>query len=200
MAVARVLIVDDEPGVLDVCSRTLRRHGFQVTTASNAQTARILLQAGAVDLLITDIRMPHESGLSLLHTVHEIAPDLPLMIMTGYPDNAVVDTALNLNVRSFIVKPFDLTDFVNEVRRSLGLDSRNGNQSDQAALDKLVPSILAELRQHHIPILEGVIQRDPVDDRVVLIPTESGGAVPIDEFLHEYTQGKPVYLIVLPHP
>ena len=199
MAASRVLLVDDEPGVLDVCARSLRRRGFDVITASDARTARILLEAQAVDLLITDIRMPQESGISLLHAVHQVDPDLPLMIMTGYPDSFAVDAALNLNVRSFIVKPFDLSDFVSEVSRCLDLEEPQAAEHRSMDLSGIIAPILDELRHHKIPILEGSIQRDPMDGRIVLVPGESSGAVPIDEFLQQYTGGKPVYLIVLPH-
>jgi DNA-binding NtrC family response regulator len=199
MAFPRILIVDDEPDILDVCARTLRRNGFQVITASDAQTARILMQAEAIDLLITDIRMPGESGISLLQSVHELAPTLPLMIITGYPDTPAVDAALDLNVKSFIVKPFDLPDFVSEVRRSLKIKTADTAAPEGSLLRKAIPIILNELRQHKVPILEGEIQHDPVDGQVVLVP-EVGGAVPIDDFLTSYTQGKKIYLIVLPHP
>lgn len=198
MTAARVLIVDDEPGILDVCARSLRRHGLDVITASDVHTARILLDAQAVDLLVTDIRMPLESGISLLEAVRQIAPELPLMIMTGYPDSVAVDAALNLNVRSFIVKPFDLSDFVSEVRRCLNLKESLDTRFVDADLCSVIPPILDELRHHRVPILEGSIQRDPVDGRIVLVPGESTGAVPIDEFLQQYTQGEQVYLIVLP--
>ena len=103
MAAPRVLIVDDEPDVLEICARTLRTQDFEVITASDVRTAKILLQAQAVDLLVTDIRMPVEDGISLLHAVHDTTPDLPLMVITGYPDHLPsIYAALNLNVRSFL--------------------------------------------------------------------------------------------------
>ena len=85
MAAQRILIVDDEPGVLDVSARTLRNAGFEVITATNAQAARVLLQAHAVDLLITDIRMPGEDGISLLQAVHDPQHNM-FVILGGYSD------------------------------------------------------------------------------------------------------------------
>ena len=199
MAAQRILIVDDEPGVLDVSARTLRKAGFEVVTATNAQTARVLLRAHAVDLLITDIRMPGESGISLLQTVHETNPNLPLMIMTAYPEPPTVDAALELNIKSFVVKPFNIKNFVSEVQRSLGMQTAEGAKPKESELNELIPMIIQELRQQKVPVLEGVIQRDPSNGKVVLVPGDAGGAVPIDEFLAEYTQGERIYLIVLPH-
>jgi response regulator RpfG family c-di-GMP phosphodiesterase len=198
MTIPRILVVDDEPGILDVCARTLRKHDFEVVTASDAHTARILLQAQAVDLLITDLRMPGESGISLLQTVHETNPGLPLMIITAYPDPPAIDAALNLNVKSFVVKPFNAHEFVSEVKRSLDLQVPEAAPSAAALGDWMLP-ILEELRQHQVPVLEGLIQRNPRDGRVVLVPGDPNGAVPIDEFLSEYARGERIYLIILPH-
>jgi two-component system response regulator GlrR len=199
MEAQRILIVDDEPGVLDVSARTLRKAGFEVVTATNAQTARVLLSAHAVDLLITDIRMPGESGISLLQTVHETNPKLPLMIMTAYPEPPTVDAALELNIKSFVVKPFNIKSFVSEVQRSLGVPTADSDKPKGSELNELVPMIIQELRQQKVPVLEGVIQRDQATGSVVLVPGDAGGAVPVDEFLAEYTQGERIYLIVLPH-
>jgi CheY-like chemotaxis protein len=199
MMVPRVLVVDDEPAVLDLCRRVLRKSGIEVVTAPDAQATRCLLETQQVDLLIADIRLPEEDGITLLEAVHELTPDLPLMIMTGYPDATVVDAALNLNVKSFVVKPFDLQEFVSEVQRSLDLPPTPKALDGEPTLPELIPPILDRLRRHNVPILEGVIHRDPTDGRTVLVPGKTGSAVPVDEFLSEYTQGERVYLIVLPH-
>ncbi len=197
MSVPHILIVDDEPGILDVCARALRRHGFEVTTASDANTARILLRSRTVDMLVTDVRMPGEDGISLLQTVRETENDLPLMIITGHADYSSIDAAINLNITSFMSKPFNIRDFVNEVKRGLGL-KEPPTQEDQSALGELAPIFIKELRRRQIPVLEGIIRRDPLDGRIVLIPSDSDGEIPVAEWLLEYTAGEPSYLIVLP--
>lgn len=199
MAAPRVLIVDDEPDLLEVCARALRNHDLEAITASDAETAQMLLRAHAVDLLVTDVRMPTENGISLLQTVHDTIPDLPLMIVTGYPDSLAIDAALDLNVKSFLVKPFDLVEFVSEVKRSLELHTTIPQEELESERNELISLVVGELRQHKIPVLEGRIQRDPTDGRVVLIPTDPKGAVPIGEFLTDYARGERIYLIVLPH-
>ncbi len=200
MATPRILIVDDEPGILDASSRALRRQGFEVTTASNAETARILLQSKTVDLLISDIRMPGESGISLLQTVRETNPDLPLMIITAYPESEYIDAAIDLNVKGFIPKPFNLSDLVSEVKRNLGIkEPASGAENNQAALNDLVQAFIDELKRQQVPVLEGTVQRE--GGHAVLIPAGSQeGKIPIDEWLLNYTKGAPAYLIVLPHP
>lgn len=196
MAAPHILIVDDEPGILDTASRALRRQGFEVTTASDAQTARILLQSQTVDLLISDIRMPGESGISLLQAVRETNPNLPLMIITAYPDSEYIDAAIDLNVRGFIPKPFNLSDLIDEVKRILGIQEASAAQQD--ALNDLVQAFIQELKRYQVPVLEGTVRRS-AEKRVVLIPAGSqSGEIPVDEWLLDYTRGQPVYLIVIP--
>ncbi|MBN1934329.1 MAG: response regulator [Anaerolineae bacterium] len=203
MITPHILIVDDEPGILDASSRALRRQGFEVTTASDAQTARILLQSKTVDMLISDIRMPGESGISLLQAVRETNPDLPLMIITAYPDSKYIDAAIDLNVKGFIPKPFNLSDLISEVKRNLGIkESAPVAESSQDTLSDLVQAFIEELKRHQVPVLEGTVQRDAQQQgRAVLIPTGSReGQIPIDEWLLDYTKGEPAYLIVIPRP
>jgi DNA-binding NtrC family response regulator len=192
------LVVDDEPSVLDVCTRSLRRHGFEVVTASDAHTARILLRAQAVDLLITDIRMPGEDGISLLQTVRETAPNLPLMIITAYPDAASVDAALDLNVRSFVVKPFNVDEFISEVNRSLDLSPAPTPKPADPSLMDTITALIEHLRQQRVSVLEGVVARDPQSGRVVLVPGDPDGALPVEDLLSEYAKGERVYVIVAP--
>jgi len=197
MNMPHVLIVDDEPGVLDVCARALRRSGLEVTTASDAKTARILLQSHTVDMLITDLLMPGEGGISLLQSVHETDPDLPLMIITAYPDVASVDAALNLNVKSFIPKPFNIADFVDDVKRNLGLKETRKAKL-QSELAEWTPIFVGELRRHQVPVLEGRIRRDPENGQLVLSPNGGEGQIPLEEWLLGYQGYDSVYLVVLP--
>jgi YesN/AraC family two-component response regulator len=141
--------------------------------------------------------MPGESGVSLLKAVHETSPNLPLMIITAYPESTYFDAALNLNVKAFVPKPFDVSVFVHEVKRSLGLKESHPSQVQLDATD-FVPGFVQELRRHQIPVLEGRIQRDAETSRVTLIPDGSGGQIPIEEWLLSYTKGKSIYLAILP--
>ncbi|MBN1581264.1 MAG: response regulator [Anaerolineae bacterium] len=198
MNTPHILVVDDEPGVLDVCARSLRRQGFEVTTASDAKTARILLQSHTVDLLISDMKMPGESGVSLLQAVHETSPDLPLMIITAYPESTYVDAALELNVKAFVPKPFDISVFVHEVKRSLGLRESQPPKTEPD-ITEFVSVFVEELRRHQVPVLEGTLERDPETGRVILIPENSDGRIPVEDWLLGYTKGMHIYLTVLPH-
>ncbi len=194
MNIPHILIIDDEPGVLETCARALRRQGFQITTASNAQIAHQFVSILRLDLVISDIRMPGQDGISLLQEIRQAAPELPLMIITAYPDSEYVDRAIGMNVKSFIAKPFNMTDFVNEVKRCLNL-----NQPHRPEPEVDLSQFLHELRKRQIPVLQGRLARHPEHGRLVLSLKNSQGQIAVEEWLNSYTNSD-VYLFVLPQP
>ena len=115
----RLLVVDDEPSVLDLCERYLSKEGYRVCTASSAAQARQQLAEQAFDLLIADIYLPDEGGVSLLKTVRQQQPDLPTMLITGRAGARTMVDAIRLNVREYLCKPFTLQALRAAVERSL---------------------------------------------------------------------------------
>lgn len=117
----RILVLDDEQEVLRICYRALNEsgRGYVVVTASTADQARAYLQEQEFDLLILDIHLPEENGLSLLKYVRKTQPDLPAMLITGYPAvNTVID-AVRMNVREYVVKPFTVRRLLEAVEASM---------------------------------------------------------------------------------
>jgi len=115
----RILVVDDEPSVLDLCARYLSKEGYAVCTASSAAQARQHLAEQAFDLLIADIYLPDEGGVSLLKYVRQQQPDLPTMLITGRAGAGTMVDAIRLNVREYLCKPFTLHALRAAVERSL---------------------------------------------------------------------------------
>ena len=117
----RILVVDDEDEVLRICSRALSGAGcgYDVVTANTAAQARTYLAEQAFDLLVLDIHLPEENGLSLLKGVRESHPDLPAMLITGYPAVSTVFDAIRMNVREYVLKPFTVRRLLEAVAASL---------------------------------------------------------------------------------
>ena len=121
----RILIVDDEAAVLDALTRILQLEGFEVQTASNADTALDFLAAaggGPVDLMITDYRMPGRDGLVLAREVRQILPRLPIVLMTGSLVNVAEKDMERLGISFVLRKPFRVAQVRNLVRDLLRLD------------------------------------------------------------------------------
>lgn len=105
----RILVVDDEPYMCDVCSRTLQRGGYEVVSSSDPQVAaQRLRSAQHFDLLLTDIKMPGMSGLELVHIAREQDPTIAIIIMTGFATMENLQQSVQRGIADFLSKPFEL--------------------------------------------------------------------------------------------
>ena len=108
-AAPRILVVDDEPYMCDVCSRTLQRGGYDVVATSDPRAAeRALRDDRQFDLLLTDIKMPTMSGLDLAHIAKERDPAIAVIIMTGFASMENLQQSVQRGVADFLSKPFEL--------------------------------------------------------------------------------------------
>ena len=102
-----VLLVDDEEAILYVFQQYLERAGFAVSTAANANAAIALFEAGRVDALVTDQRMPGMKGDMLVQQLRSARPGLPAIIVTAYAGECSPDL-VNVPVLNKPVAPADL--------------------------------------------------------------------------------------------
>jgi two-component system, NtrC family, response regulator PilR len=118
----RILVVDDEEGMREVCEETLARiENATVVGVSDPVEACRLLSEESFDLLVTDLCMPTMSGVELTRTAREHDPDLPVVVITAHPS---VDTAvqcLKLGAVDYIRKPFRPEELLANVRRFLDM-------------------------------------------------------------------------------
>jgi DNA-binding NtrC family response regulator len=99
--------VDDEELYRRALERILRRVGHQVSTARDATEALALLAAQPVDLVLADVKMPGINGLELVRQIHEFAPDLPCIVITGYGGAQQSVEALRAGAFWYLEKPFE---------------------------------------------------------------------------------------------
>lgn len=115
-----ILIVDDTPSTLEVIRRNLMNRGYQVLTATDVPSALAILRARPIDLVITDFRMPGQTGLDLVRHVHENAPGVEVLMITGYPSVQGAVEALRHGAEDYLAKPFTDEELLNAVERALG--------------------------------------------------------------------------------
>ena len=120
---ARVLIVDDAPGVSDVLLMKLEREGYVVAVAKNAERATKLLQADSFDVILLDIRLPDGSGFELLTRLRQRRSllDTPIIVLSGLDQTSDVVAALQDGANDYITKPFDLAVVLARIRTQLTL-------------------------------------------------------------------------------
>ncbi len=116
----RVLCVDDEPVVLQILRRLLEVQGFEAVTCGDPQTAISTFSVGSFDVVITDIHMPGMDGLTLMRTLREMEPEMPVVVVTGQGTVDIAIQALREGATGMLVKPFTGHELMAEVRRALG--------------------------------------------------------------------------------
>lgn len=113
---ARLLVVDDEPEILDILSEYFQSKGYGVKTAESAAQARQLIEQHTPELMIVDIQMPGEDGLSLTRWVREQYPEVRVVMLTTASE--VIDRVVGLEMGAddYIAKPFDLREVLARVK------------------------------------------------------------------------------------
>jgi DNA-binding response OmpR family regulator len=130
----------------------LRREGFEVETAADAETALARLGASPFDVVLADKNLPGKSGLELLDRAHATRKDVEIIMITGYASLDSAITALRAGAYDYLVKPFaDLTEVAEKVRRAAEkahLTRENLRLAqDLRARNQMLEQALAELRQ-----------------------------------------------------
>ena len=116
----RIWVVDDDRAVRFVLATALRDAGFEVTAfAAAAEALDALQREPAPALVVTDVRMPGDSGLQLLDKLKAAQPDLPVIVMSAHTDVASTAGAFRGGAHEFLSKPFDLDEAVALLRRAL---------------------------------------------------------------------------------
>src|SRR3954452_1125791 len=116
----RVLVVDDEAAIRDLLSKTLALAEYDVDLAPDGRTALERLRIIAYDLLITDLKMPGVDGLTVIREARRLKADLPVIIITGFSNEASAIEAVNLGVSGYLTKPFRVPRVLAAASKALG--------------------------------------------------------------------------------
>ena len=116
----RVLVVDDEATIRDLLSKTLALAEYDVDLAPDGRTALERLRIIPYDLLITDLKMPGVDGLTVIREARRLKADLPVIIITGYSNEASAIEAVNLGVSGYLTKPFRVPRVLAAASKALG--------------------------------------------------------------------------------
>jgi len=103
-----ILVVEDEPVQLESLAGFLSKQGYRVLKAANPEQAILNIRNSAVDIVLSDFRMPGMSGVKLLEAIKEINPSIQVIIMTAYGTVESATDAMKLGAADYITKPIDL--------------------------------------------------------------------------------------------
>src|SRR6202040_418082 len=117
-----ILVVDDERSICELLEITFRKEGYRIEVAHNVESAKRKLESQIFDIVISDVRMPGESGVDLLKLTKEIAPQCFFLLITGVPTVETAIAAINSGADRYVIKDHELVD---QLRRAVREVSEN---------------------------------------------------------------------------
>jgi DNA-binding NtrC family response regulator len=114
-----ILVVDDDAIVIKSCKRILEAEGFEVSTVPSADKALELIKNSDFDILLIDVKMPGRDGMYLMREIKKNWPEIPTIVMSGYPTPETITEVLRLGATLFIPKPFKPDELIKSVRQVL---------------------------------------------------------------------------------
>jgi DNA-binding NtrC family response regulator len=164
-----ILIVDDESATRELCRDIALEMGLQVHAASTTDEALAILDESAIDIVVTDLRVPQLGGLELLKHLNSNQPNTSVMVLTQYGSIETAVAATRLGARDYVTKPFHVEEFRAKIERliqSVELDHENRVLREQlrtrpgfggligvSAKMQRVYKMLEKVSQHNYPVL-----------------------------------------------
>ena len=144
---ARLLLVDDDPGLLKLLGLRLTSEGFRVTTAESGHEALRLLAREKIDLVISDLRMDEMDGLQLFAEIQKVQPGMPVIILTAHGSIPEAVSATQQGVFSFLTKPVDKDALYKAIDEALAHTAAATDEAWRSAIVTRSPVMLRLLEQ-----------------------------------------------------
>lgn len=172
---AKILLVDDEPVMLDVLSKLLKDDGFEVETATRGKEALEKIRNRSYQLILQDIQLPDINGLEVLKEVKTINEDIPVIMVTAFGSIETAVQAMKLGAREYVTKPFNNEEVLLQIHRSLELQQLKKKYKSQLQDMKAKFSFENIIGQNH-KMLEifDLIKSAAPSKSTILIQGESG--------------------------
>lgn len=116
---ARVLIVDDDADLLRMLCKVIEGEGLDFVEANDGESAMLVLETSEIDVLLVDKNLPGVSGLEVARYARQERPDIPIIMITGYPTEESIQEAEKLDFTDYIEKPLDLFELRTSIQMAL---------------------------------------------------------------------------------
>jgi two-component system NtrC family response regulator/two-component system response regulator AtoC len=174
MGAARLMIVDDEKDLLELLVNRLKRKGYEVDFAENAEDAISLLQNQFYDIAIYDIRLPKMDGITLLKETKKIQPEIQVLMLTGHGTIETAIEAMKLGAFDYLAKPYNLTELEIAITKAVENKTLIEKNDSMRKIIKQHNSFQIIGKNPHFKALLELTERVANSDVPVLIEGESG--------------------------
>ncbi len=151
VAGAQVLLIEDEPGIVDFVRRGLEGQGFRVAAEIDGLAGERAALEDGIDVVVLDLMLPGRSGLEVLGTLHEARPELPVIVLTARGEVEDRVAGLDAGAVDYLVKPFSLAELSARIRAQLRTASL-GTSTRLEAEDVEVDLLTRKVRRQGQPI------------------------------------------------
>lgn len=193
----KILIVDDDPNILEVLDARLTAAKFNVIKTGDAPSAIEILMKESIDLMISDMKMPAMSGMDLFAEIKQTLPELPVIFLTAYGTIPDAVDALKKGAVDYISKPFDGRELINKINLILA-DRQPARDEDSTPLPQDDQDGFYWGKSPAMKELHRIARKVAASSVSVLILGESGvGKECIARFIHDNSLRKPHPYIVV---
>jgi DNA-binding response OmpR family regulator len=114
-----ILVIEDEPGIVDFLERGLAAQGFEVNSALDGESGVEQALGDEIDLVVLDIMLPARSGLAVLKQLHDAKPELPVIVLTALSEVEQRVAGLDAGAVDYLTKPFSLRELIARINAQL---------------------------------------------------------------------------------
>lgn len=171
---ARILLVEDDPGIVDVLSFALGAEGFAVEAAVTGPAGWEAAQTGTADLVILDVMLPDLSGLEICRRLRAIS-DVPIIMLTVRDSELDTVMGLELGADDYVTKPFSIVEVLSRVRALLRRRELDRKQGDGLRRD--LGSLAIDFQRHEVQVDGRAIKLTPSEFRILALLSETPGRV-----------------------
>jgi two-component system response regulator GlrR len=115
----KLLIVDDDLSILRVLKMRLESEGYQVEVASEIEEAKALAVRNEYELAILDLKLPGGNGIDLMKSIHQVDPELPVIILTAYATIESAVEAMKAGAYKYLKKPFNYRELLSQIKSGI---------------------------------------------------------------------------------
>jgi DNA-binding response OmpR family regulator len=184
----RILIVDDDPGILDVVSYALKNEGYEADTVESGEKALDALGRDSYDLLILDLMMPGTSGLEVCRKLRK-DNRIPILMLTA--KDAELDRVLGLEIGAddYVTKPFSVPELVSRVRAMLR--RRDFDREEGEGIVRSVGVVRVDLARHQVTVDGEPVQLTPSEFKLCALLAQEPERVFTRRQIMEYLWDSP---------